>query len=326
MKAVQIKQPGGPEQLYIGDVDTPNPQSHEILVQLKATALNRADLAQREGNYPPPKGASPILGLEMAGVVAEVGDGVTKWKKGDRVFGLIEGGGYAEYAVISENMAMAMPESFSYTDAAAIPEVFLTAFQSLFWIGRLEKGETVLIHAGASGVGTAAIQLAKMKGATVVITAGSDEKCQACEALGADVTINYKKESFIERIKETCGQVNLILDFIGAPYWEDNLKSLAVDGRLVIISTLGGAVVPEAHLGYLMMKRLTVTATTLRSRSLEYKEALTKDFSETVLSLFESGELKPIVDSVFEFKDVQSAHVHMGQNKNTGKILLKIEE
>jgi tumor protein p53-inducible protein 3 len=324
VKAVLVQSPGGREQLYIGEVNTPIPGETEIRIKVQATAVNRADIAQRQGNYPPPKGASPILGLELAGIVDEVGSKVSKWEKGDRVFGLLEGGGYAEYALLSENMAMAIPEAFSFTQAAAIPEVFLTAFQALFWIGKLEAGEIVLIHAGASGVGTAAIQLAKAKGATVVVTAGSDEKCEACKELGADFAINYKTTNFVEAIAAQYGdsKINLILDFIGAPYWEGNLKALALDGRLVIISTMGGAKLDQTSLGYLMMKRLTVSGTTLRSRTLEYKEALTQDFSSWALEIFEKGELKPVVDSVFAIEDVQEAHRYMEENRNIGKIVL----
>lgn len=325
MKAVLIQQPGGRDQLYIGEVDTPTPGETEIRIQVQATAVNRADLAQRQGYYPPPKGASPILGLELAGVVDDVGSNVTKWKKGDRVFGLLEGGGYAEYAVLSENMAMAMPDTFSFEQAAAIPEVFLTAFQTLFWIGKLEKEEMVLIHAGASGVGTAAIQLAKAKGATVIVTAGSDEKCEACKALGADFAVNYKTTHFAEAISAKYGEskVNVILDFIGAPYWEGNLKTLAMDGRLVIISTLGGAKLDQTSLAALMMKRLTVSGTTLRSRTLAYKEALTQDFSAWALERFNKGDLKPVVDRVFTIDDVKEAHRYMEENRNIGKIVLK---
>ncbi|WEG14348.1 NAD(P)H-quinone oxidoreductase [Pullulanibacillus sp. KACC 23026] len=324
MKAVLVKQPGGREALYIGEVETPSPKANELLVKIKATALNRADIAQRQGHYPPPEGASPILGLEMAGVVEQVGAQVTKWKPGDRVFGLLEGGGYAEYATLSEHMAMPLPENLSYEEAAAIPEVFLTAYQTLFWIGQLKKGERVLVHAGASGVGTAAIQLAKERGARVAITAGSEEKCKACRELGADLAINYKTSSFLEEIKQTFGQVDVILDFVGAPYFEDNLKALAVDGRLVIISTLGGAKLSETNLAYLMMKRLSVTGTTLRARRLSYKEALTRDFQEDMLPKFSSSALKPIIDRVFDWKDVQSAHKVMEDNQNIGKLILKV--
>lgn len=326
MKAVLVKEPGGREQLYIGEAEKPAPSSHDLLIRVKATALNRADIAQREGNYPPPKGASPILGLEVAGVVEEVGEAVTNWKKGDRVFGLLDGGGYAEYALLPENMAMPIPENLSFTQATALPEVFLTAYQTLFWVGRLQKGETVLIHAGASGVGTAAIQLAKAHGATVVVTAGTDEKCEACRELGADHAINYKTSEFLEQVQATVGQVNVILDFVGAPYWEANLKALAVDGRLVIISTLGGPKITEANLGYLMMKRLTVSGTTLRSRDRQYKAALTDEFTKITLHSLETGELKPIVDCVFPVEEVQEAHGHMEENKNIGKIVLKLED
>ncbi|MFC4076262.1 NAD(P)H-quinone oxidoreductase [Salinithrix halophila] len=327
MKAVRINQPGGPDQLVMGEYPTPEPTDNELLVRVKATALNRADIMQRQGKYPPPSGASPLLGLEMAGVVEEVGENCQGWRKGDRVFGLLPGGGYAEYAVIPGAMAMPLPENLSYEEAAAIAEVFLTAYQALFWIGRLEQGDRVLIHAGASGVGTAAIQLAKEAGAFVAVTAGSEEKLIACRELGAGIGFNYKAGPFAPGLKETLGEqgVNLILDFVGAPYWEQNMDSLALDGRLVLISTLGGAKVESISLAPLLMKRIQVTGTTLRSRSLSYKTQLSRDFMEKALPLFAEGRLKPIVDRIYSWAGVQEAHRHMEANKNVGKVILRID-
>jgi len=326
MKAVLVKEFGAADQLYIGEYEKPEPANHEILVRVQATALNRADIAQREGHYASPKGSSPLMGLELAGIVEEIGSEVTKWKKGDRIFGLLGGGGYAEYAVIPEKMAMAIPDTMDVVVAAAIPEVFLTAYQTLFWVGHLQKGERVLIHAGASGVGTAAIQLAKQAGAEVVATAGSDEKLQACRDYGADLAINYKVEAFDKVIETAYGEasINVILDFIGASYWQKNMQVIAVDGRQILISTLGGASLDQFHLGQLMAKRVTLAGTTLRSRSLDYKQRLTEEFALWTMPLFTLGKIKPVVDRVFPIEEVQKAHAYMEANKNIGKIILSI--
>lgn len=328
MKAVLVKQPGDASQLYIGEYPQPTPLDNEILVQVKATAINRADISQRAGFYPPPKGASPLMGLEMAGVVAEIGNNVTKWKPGDRVFGLLEGGGYAEYATIDEGMVMPIPEHFSFEEAAAIPEVFLTAYQTLFWIGDLKQGERVLIHAGASGVGTAAIQMAKISGATVAVTAGSQEKLEACQELGADFLINYKQESFSERINQEFGKnaINVILDFVGASYWDQNIEVLAMDGHHVLISTLGGAKLEKVDLRQIMGKRINLTGTTLRSRDRAYKVRLTQEFADRMLPFFAEVKLKPIIDCVFPLEEIQEAHRYIEANKNIGKVILKVGE
>jgi putative PIG3 family NAD(P)H quinone oxidoreductase len=270
MKAVIVKQPGGVEQLAISDVPDPQPSRGELLVRVRASALNRADILQREGNYPPPPGASEILGLDVAGTVEETGSGCSTYRAGDRVFGLLPGGGYAQYALIPESMAMPIPESLTFEQAAAVPEVFLTAFQTLFWIDRLEAGEAVLIHSGGSGVGTAAIQLANAVDAAVLTTTGTDEKCQSCRALGAVRTINYRSEDFADAVSEqTKGSgVHLILDFVAAPYWEKNISVLRTDGRMVLISLMGGSIADRVDLGQILRKRLQITGTTLRGRSL----------------------------------------------------------
>ncbi|MFC4617579.1 NAD(P)H-quinone oxidoreductase [Camelliibacillus cellulosilyticus] len=324
MKAVLIQNPGDASQMYLGDVPTPKPKAHELLIEVKATAVNRADIGQREGSYPPPKGASPLMGLEAAGVVIQTGAGCRRFKEGDKVFGLLEGGGYAEYAALDEGMAMPLPDHFSFEDGAAIPEVFLTAYQALFWIGNLQQGERVLIHAGGSGVGTAAIQMAKQVGAKIAITAGSTEKLKACLELGADMAVNYKEGPFIEKIGER--SVNVVLDFIGAPYWEQNIRVLAADGRYVLISTLGGTISDHLDLRPLLMKRLSITGTTLRARSLDYKKRLTQDFADWALPHFIDGRIKPIVDRIFPFENVQDAHRYMEANRNFGKIVLKVKE
>jgi tumor protein p53-inducible protein 3 len=324
MKAVLVEE--NTHRLYIGETEDPVMGENDLLVQIKATALNRADLLQKRGLYPPPKGASPIIGLEMAGVVEKVGKNVTGWKPGDRVCALLPGGGYAEKAVIPAGMAIRVPDSFSFEQAAAIPEVFLTAYLNLFWLGGLKAGQTVLIHAGASGVGTAAIQLIREAGANAIVTAGSEEKRQTCLSLGASLAIDYKAGPFAPIVKETTGGqgVHIILDFIGAAYWEQNLSSLAMDGKLIIIGTMGGSKVPELNLGQLLFRRLQVIGTALRSRSVEDKIALTKEFVEFAMLRFEDGRLKPVIDSVWDWEQVNEAHTRMENNQNTGKIILRV--
>lgn len=326
MKAVTIKSFGNPEQMTIEEVDPPIPGAREILVEVEATALNRADLLQRQGKYPPPEGESDIMGLEMAGVVKKVGVEVKKWKVGDAVCGLLPGGGYAQLAKIHEDMALPLPKGFSMEEAAAVPEVFLTAFQALSWLGGLEKGETVLIHAGASGVGTAAIQMARVMGARPIITA-SKNKHAFCLDLGAAHAIDYKNQDFeaeINKITHKRG-AHLIVDFIGAPYFQKNLNALASDGRLVMLGFLGGARLPEVNLAPVLRKRLQIQGSTLRSRSLDYKIRLSKDMCDFAWPLLENRQLKPIIDKVFSWEKVVEAHRYMEANKNVGKIVLKLE-
>jgi len=326
LKAVVVEKPGGIEQLQIKEYPRPACGENELLVRVKATSVNRADLLQREGKYPQPFGASPILGLDMAGVVEEVGSMCKgNFQPGDRVFGLLNGGGYGEYATILEEMAIPIPDNMSFEEAAAIPEVFLTAYQTLFWLGKLKRNETVLIHAGASGVGTAAIQLAKTIGATSMVTVGSAEKQKACLKLGAKFAFNYHEGPFSAQVKSsTHGQgVHLVLDFIGAPYFEQNLDVLQVDGRLVLISILGGNRCRQIKLSKILNKRLTVVGTTLRSRTDEYKIKLTKEFFTFALPLFQERKLRPVIDKVFPISDVQAAHQYMEENRNIGKIILR---
>jgi tumor protein p53-inducible protein 3 len=326
MKAVLVDEKT--KRLYIGEAEEPVISDHELLVSVKATALNRADLLQKRGLYPPPKGASPILGLEMAGVVEEAGEQVTGWKPGDRVFALLPGGGYAERVSIPAGMAIRIPDNFSFEEAAAIPEVFLTAYLNLFVLGGLKAGQTVLIHAGASGVGTAAIQLVKEAGATSIVTAGSEEKRQTCLDLGAAAAIDYKAGPFAPAVKEATGDkgVNIVLDFIGAPYWEQNLESLAMDGRLIIIGTMGGSKVADLDLFSLLGRRLQVIGTSLRSKSPDDKILLTEQFTDFAMARFADGRLKPVIDSVWDLENANDAHEYMEQNKNTGKIILRISQ
>lgn len=327
MRAVIVTEPGGPEQLTLGEAPLPRQTERDLLVKVKATALNRADILQRQGKYPPPPGASPILGLEMAGEVVEVGAECEGWQPGDRVFGLLPGGGYAEYAAIPGELAMRIPAGFDFAEGAAIAEVYLTAYQALFWLGELKRGERVLIHAGASGVGTAAIQLAKQAGAFVIVTAGSEAKRNTCHQLGADVALDYKAEPFTAGVKEaTAGTgADVVLDFVGAAHWEQNIDSLAVDGRWILISTLGGTRVKEVDLRALMAKRIHLKATTLRSRSLSYKIELTRDFADYALPLFGEGKLQPVLDRTFSWRDVADAHRYMEADRNIGKIVLTID-
>lgn len=326
MKAILVRKPGGADQLVLGEYPTPEPGDGELLVRVRATALNRADILQRRGLYPPPPGASPILGLEMAGVVERVGPRCQGWQPGDRVFALLPGGGYAEYVTVPADMAMPIPGNLGFEEAAAIPEAFLTAYQTLFWIGRLQAGERVLIHAGASGVGTAAIQLARDAEAEVLVTAGSEAKLAACRSLGASHAFNYKTGPFAPRVLEATGGrgVDVLLDFVGAPYWEQNLECLATDGRLVLIATMGGGIIDRFDLRRLMAKRVQVTGTTLRSRSPEYKARLTQEFAAHALPRFADGRLRPVIDRVFPWERVAEAHRYMEENRNIGKIVLRV--
>ncbi|HMB97590.1 MAG TPA: NAD(P)H-quinone oxidoreductase [Balneolaceae bacterium] len=325
MKALTTDTSGKNPKMILNEVQTPEPGDYELLVKVEAASLNRADLLQKKGKYPPPKNASPILGLEMAGVVEKVGFQVTRYEPGDYVFGLLTGGGYAEYCTIHERMAMNKPEDFSFEEAAAVPEVFLTAFQALKYLGNIKKNETVLIHAGASGVGTAAIQLAKqLFSARVITTASKKNKLDACKDLGADLAINYKKQDFNTVIKEELGKnsVDLIIDFVGAPYWEQNIDILALDGCIIYLSMLGGSEIPKADLLPILRKRLQIKGSTLRNRSDEYKMRLTSDFHSYAMELLETGDIKPVIDKIYNWEDAEEAHKRMEKNKNIGKIVL----
>lgn len=321
-----ISSPGDAGQLSIGTWQTPVPEQHEILVKVAATALNRADILQREGKYPPPEGASPILGLEISGEVVETGKNVSRWKAGDKVFGLLPGGGYAAYAVIHEDMAMPVPENLNFEQAAAIPEVFLTAYLALQWLAHLQPQEKLLIHAGASGVGTAAIQLATHMQAGQIIVTASAAKHQLCLDLGAHHAIDYKAVNFQEEVWQYTRQegVDIIIDFVAAPYLNKNIRCLRRDGRLVLLALLGGRKADGFDLGQVLQKRLQLIGSTLRSRSLDYQINLTRDFANYALPKFQHQQLMPVIDTVFDWQDVQKAHRYMESNQNAGKIVLKI--
>jgi putative PIG3 family NAD(P)H quinone oxidoreductase len=325
MKAVQIKNSGKNSSLVIGEAPTPDPDPNQVLVKIKATALNRADLLQRTGNYDPPEGASDILGLEMAGTVEKIGSEVTKWEPGDRVFGLLPGGGYAEYCTIHQDMAMPIPKSLSFEKAAAIPETFLTAFQAIHWLGKLQQQETMLIHAAGSGVGTSAIQLANhLFDAQIIATAGKKHKLDTAKQLGARFAYNYKQQNYAEEIIADIGadSVDLVLDFIGKPYWYKNMEVLAMDGCVVYLSFLGGHKVEEISLVPILRKRLSIMGSTLRNRYEQYKIELTTDFADRTLDLFGDELLHPVIDSTFDWSEAEEAHERMSNNKNTGKIVL----
>lgn len=328
MRAVSINKPGDSKELDIQERPIPKPEKGQLLVKVKASAINRTDIMTRENKQLAEP--YPILGIEVAGIVVENMDSSnSQLVPGTRVAGLVNHGGYAEYVVMPANRVIRIPDNMSFEEAAAIPEVFLTAYQTLYWLGELEPEETVLIHAGASGVGTAAIQLAKkMTKAKVIVTAGSNEKLQFCKELGADKLINYKEEEFDQIVLDYTEQkgVDLILDFVGASYWEKNLNSIKTDGRWIVIGVLGGAVVENVNLGILLQKRITLKGTLLTPRSDAYKAQLTNEFIENVLPYFEKGLIKPIVDIIFPLDEVAKAHQYMEENKNSGKIILKIED
>jgi NADPH2:quinone reductase len=327
MRAAVITEPGGPDVLKVMEVDDPVPGPEDILVDVKASALNRADMLQRQGGYPAPPGSpDDIPGLEFAGVVLKIGDRVIGLAKGDRVFGLLGGGGYASRTITNHRMAIRIPDDWDFVQAASTPEVFFTAYDALFNRGNLQMGESVLIHAAGSGVGTAAVQLANHAGAFVFGTAGSAEKLAGAAELGMNVGINYHEQDFSAVVKEhTNGAgVDVLIDFIGGPYWDQNIASMATLGRLVEVGLLGGGRV-EVDLGQLMGKRLQVTGTGLRGRSIEEKLAVTAQFKRHVLPHLASGSMKPIVDRSFPLEEVADAHRYMETNANFGKIVLTID-
>ncbi|RKU18953.1 hypothetical protein C6501_02005 [Candidatus Poribacteria bacterium] len=325
MKAIVRDRDGGPGVLQLSEVAPPQPTQTQLLVDVKATALNRADLIQRRGGYPPPPGESEILGLEIAGTVAGMGEAVTGFNEGDRVFGLVGGGGYAEQAVIDYRMAMCVPDEWSFEEAAAVPEVFFTANENIFTLGQLTDGESILIHAGGSGVGTAGIQIAHHAGARVFVTAGTPNKIDNCKALGAIAGINYKQSDFvaeIERLTDGDG-VDVVLDFIGAPYLARNLQILKTKGRLLQVGLMGGAVT-EIDLGVVMRKRLQVIGSVMRPQSLDEKIAITQRFAQRWLPALKAGTLRSVIDSVYPLAQAREAHEYMEANRNFGKIILKI--
>jgi NADPH2:quinone reductase len=325
MTAIAIRAPGGPEMLVPEERPVPTPGAGEILVKVAAAGVNRPDVMQRMGLYPPPKGAPEIPGLEIAGTVAACGANVQRWKEGDKVTALVVGGGYAEYCLAHETHALPVPAGLSLIEAAAIPETFFTVWHNAFERGGLRAGETLLVHGGSSGIGTAAIQLAKAFGARVVTTAGSAEKCAACRSLGADVAVNYKSEDFVAATKEATGGTGaeVILDMVGGDYIERNYEAAAVEGRIVQIAFLGS---PKANVDFrrIMLKRLHHTGSTLRSRSIEDKAAIARAVEQKVWPLIAAGKVKPLIDQTFPLADAAGAHARMEASTHIGKIVLTV--
>ena len=307
------------------DVPDPTYTADEVLVDIAATALNRADLMQRAGAYPPPSGAPPYLGLEMAGTISAVGENVTDWQVGNRVCALLPGGGYAQQVSVPHQMLMRIPTDWSFAQAAAVPEVFLTAFVNLFMEANFQSGERVLIHGGASGVGTAAIQLIREAGGIVFATAGTDEKVARCQELGAELAINYKETDFVEAIESHAGKgsVDIILDMVGASYFERNLNLLNLRGRLVFIATLGGTKT-QLNIVALMQRRLRLIGSVLRSRTLNEKITIKDTFMGQFWPALENGSIQPIIDTVYPIEEANTAQQCMSENKNIGKIILKV--
>jgi putative PIG3 family NAD(P)H quinone oxidoreductase len=325
VRAVVFDQPGDESVLRIADVPAPPLGADELRLVVHATALNRADLLQRQGKYPPPPGASEILGLECAGEVVEVGPGVRGWRPGDRAMALLAGGGYAEEAVAPAGCVMPVPDLMPFEEAAAFPEAFLTVFLTVFRLGGLRAGGSVLVHGGGSGIGTTAITLVKAVGGTVVVTAGSDDKCVRCLGLGADAAVNYRSGDFVAAAREATGGrgVDVVLDAIGAPYLERNLAALATGGRLVVIALMGGGAA-EVDLRGLLTRRLSIIGSTLRSRSPEEKSGLVAAFLDRFGDLLSAYRLRPVIDRVLPLEQAAEAHRVMAASRHFGKVVLRV--
>jgi len=325
MTAIAITEPGGPLVLKPQPRPVPTPRPGEILIRVKAAGVNRPDVLQRQGGYPPPPGASPLPGLEVAGGVAALGEGAARWRVGDAVTALTPGGGYAEYCTVHATNALPIPYGFTFTEAAAIPETFFTVWHNVFQRGALRPGETFLVHGGTSGIGTTAIQLAKAFGATVIATAGSEAKCQACSDLGADHVINYRELDFVAAVKEATGKrgADVILDMVGSSYVGRNYEAAAVDGRVVQIAFLGGSKA-ETDFTKLMIKRLTHTGSTLRPRTVEFKAGIAAELEEKVWPLLASRKIAPVMDMIFSLSDAWRAHERMEEGEHIGKIVLDL--
>lgn len=323
MTAVEISDPGPPEALRPVVRPTPRPGSGEVLVRVAAAGVNRADVMQREGRYPPPPGASDIPGLEVAGTVVAVGGDVAEVAVGDEACAIVSGGGYAEYCVVPAPQCLPIPDTVSLRDAASLPEAYMTVWTNVFERGRLAAGETFLVHGGSSGIGTAAIPLAKLRGARVFATAGTDDKCTACTALGADLAINYREQDFVGVVREATGGrgVDVILDMVGGAYLQRNVDSLALEGRLVIIALMEGASA-EVNLAALMSKRLTVTGSTLRARRVDQKAAVARAVREHVWPHVAGGRLRPTIHATYPLADAAEAHRVMQSSRHIGKLLL----
>ena len=321
MTAIAITAPGGPEVLKPVRLPVPVPKRGEILVRVRAAGVNRPDVLQRQGAYPPPPGAPETPGLEIAGEVVGLGEGVARFEAGDRVCALVPGGGYAEYAVVHEDNALPVPPGLSFIEAAAIPETFFTVWTNVFDRGRLKQGETLLVHGGSSGIGTTAIMLAKAFGAVVAVTAGSEEKCRACRELGADLAINYREQDFSAVLSEKGMKPDVILDMVGGEYVAKNLKAAAMHGRIVMIAFQKGSRL-EADWMPVMLKRLTFTGSTLRPRSVAEKAEIARALEKNVWPLFGAAQIKPIIFRTFPLEQAAEAHALMESSEHIGKIVL----
>jgi NADPH2:quinone reductase len=325
MRFIDLPQPGAPEAMTLAVGPLPEVKTGDLLIRVEASGINRPDVAQRSGTYPPPPGASPILGLEVAGEVVALGEGAQGFAVGDRVCALANGGGYAEYCTVPASQALPWPKGYDAIRAAALPETFFTVWANLFMMAGLKAQESVLIHGGSSGIGTTAIQLAKAIGATVYTTVGNEEKAEACRRLGAIRAINYKTEDFAAVLKaEAKGGVNVILDMIAGAYFDRNLASLAKDGRLSIIALLGGAVADKANLAPIMVKRLHVMGSTMRPRTAEEKREIRDQLRAQVWPLLDREQVAPVIYKVFDFDRVVDAHRLMESSDHIGKIMLKV--
>lgn len=325
MRAIDVKNPGPDSELQFVDLPLPSPSAQQVLVKVAAAGINRADLAQRSGVYPQPPGESPILGLEVSGTVVAVGSKVDSSLIGKKVFGLVPGGGYAEYAVLHQDHLLFQPEALSDVAAAATAEVFLTAFQAMMQIGGLTPEGAVLLHAGASGVGTAGIQLAKQVGAMVAVTVGTDAKAQDCYALGADICINYKTQNFVSELHNFRPQgFAVIVDPVAGDYISKDLQLLALDGRIVVLAMMGGRMLPALDLALMFKKRGQLICSTLRNRTDAYKAQLTADFSVRFGQALAQGQIKPVLAQVFDWQDAAAAHQILASNAVTGKLVLQV--
>ena len=323
MTCVEIKTPGGPEVLVPATRPVPQPKAGELLVKVAATGVNRPDLAQRAGHYPPPPGASDLPGLEAAGTVAAIGSGVSGWKEGDAVCALTPGGSYAEYCTVPAPQCLPPPKGFDMLRAAALPENYFTVWHNLFERGQLKSGESVLIHGGASGIGTTAIQLAKAFGATVVTTVRNAEKAAAVAKLGADHAVLYKDNDWAAEVKKRAGSVDVVLDMVAGDYLPKNLQLLKQDGRCVVIALLGGAKA-EVNAGIVMVNRLTLTGSTLRPQSIENKGRMALGLREKVWPLLEGGKVKPIIYKTFPLAEAAAAHAELERADHVGKVMLTV--
>jgi NADPH2:quinone reductase len=324
VKVIEVQQPGGPEVLVSAERPEPRMRDDELLIKVAAAGVNRADLLQRRGMYPSPPGAPDNPGLEVAGTVAAMGADVRGFKVGAAVCALLAGGGYSEYVAVPAGQVLAVPGALSMVEAASLPEAYFTVWSNVFEFGQLHAGERLLVHGGTSGIGVAAIQLAVARGHTVFATAGSDDKCQTCGRLGAARAINYRTHDFVKEVLAATDDhgVNVILDMIGGSYLQRNLQALATEGRLVMIATQGG-LKGEVDVLRIMQRRLVVTGSTLRARSVEFKEAIRAQLLQHVWPLIESGRIRPVVDKVFAFEDAGSAHAYMESGVHQGKIVLE---